>query len=148
MTGTLFTAGYANCRGVAEFKELLADNRIDLLIDVRFAPVSRNPLWRSPGTTEQTVLKAGVLAYKHVQGLGNPDYKSNKPATEYADPGALVEVLTPLLEGKNVMVMCYCPVTPKCHRRLIVHDALAAIEGLQVVELEKVKERKEKVDPQ
>jgi hypothetical protein len=147
LTGTLFTAGYAKCRGVPEFKELLADNRIDLLVDVRFQPLSRNPLWRSIGTTEQTVKMAGVLEYVHEQGLGNPDYKSDKPATRIYQPEKLPVVVEPLRKGLNVMVLCYCPTTRKCHRRLIVEQVAKELPDLTVVELER-KESKRKVDPQ
>lgn len=146
MTGTLFTAGYARCRGVAEFQELIGDNHIDLVVDVRFMPLSRNPMWRSPETTEQTVKRAGVDDYVWVKGLGNPDYKSNKPATRIHDPSALPVVMEPLRKGKNVMVMCYCPVTSKCHRRLIVEQVVKQVDGVQVVELER--EERRKVDPQ
>lgn len=135
---TLFALGYASCRGVAEFTELLAGNHIDLLVDVRFSPFSRNPLWRSVETTKLTVLRSGLVdVYIHEKGLGNPDYKSSKPATRVHDISRLEPVLAALRSGQSVGLMCYCPTTAKCHRRLLVQAVLEQMPDVEVVELER-----------
>lgn len=137
MPGTLFTLGYGKARGVPEFTQLLDGNHIDVLFDVRYNPMSRNPLWRSTKTTEMTVMRSGLVdVYRWNQGLGNPDYKSGKVSVDYADKSQLPEVLVPLEAGLNVGIMCYCEHTAKCHRRHIVRDVQEAIPGIRVVELE------------
>jgi hypothetical protein len=84
-----------------------------------------------------TVKRSGLVeTYIWNKGLGNPDYKSNKPSVGYADTAQLPEVLSPLEAGLNVGIMCYCPTTAKCHRRHIVADVQKSIPGIKVVELE------------
>jgi hypothetical protein len=138
--GTLFTFGYGKLKGPQELKTMLeasgVDGEIDTVLDVRFMPTGRNPLWR-PGLVAETLAKGGIPNYQHVKGLGNPDYRSGQPASRLADEPAGMAVLIDLLtDGKNVALMCVCATTPGCHRRLIVAKARAINPGLRVVELE------------
>ena len=51
MPGTLYDLGYAKCRDVRDFTELLDGNHIDILIDVRFSPFSSTAVPVIPSTS-------------------------------------------------------------------------------------------------
>lgn len=134
--GILYTLGYGKLKGSEDLATLIEGHSIQHLLDVRFNPTGRNPLWRKPAV-ELTIQQAGIPNYEHRQDLGNPDFKTGKPAfrvfNEETGMGRLVELLE---SGANVAVMCVCQETGKCHRRLIVAKARAAVPGLKVVDLE------------
>jgi hypothetical protein len=142
--GTLYTIGYGKFKGSEDLRTFLADQglegKIDTVIDVRYNPTGRNPLWRK-GLVPDTIMKAGIPEYIHSQALGNPDYASGKPATRVVNRAAGMATLLGLLEeGKNVALMCVCQETAHCHRRLPVGWAQSVIPGLKVVQLEIGKE--------
>ena len=134
--GTLYTFGYGSLAGSPELAKLIDGHRIDSVFDVRFMPMARNSLWRGKATA-LTVRDGGIPEYVHSKDLGNPDYKSGKPAYRVVDQDAGMPPLIERLDaGKNVAIMCVCKDTPHCHRRLIVAWAREARPGLHVVELE------------
>ena len=140
MIGTLYTLGYGKLKGPDDLAKLVADEPIDIVLDVRASPSGRNPLWRA-GLVPETVRKAGIPDYRHVPALGNPDFRSNVPAYRLADEGIGMAVLAEVLEsGRNVALMCVCRETAHCHRRLIVAKARQLYPDLRLVELEVDKE--------
>lgn len=133
---SLYTFGYGKLRGSAELAKLIEGQRIDIVLDVRAAPTGRNPLWRAAAVAD-TVKQAGIGGYEHVQALGNPDFRSNKPAHRLVDEGVGIPRVVELLDaGLNVALMCVCQDTPHCHRRLIVAKVREQRPYTQVVELE------------
>jgi uncharacterized protein (DUF488 family) len=135
MTGTLFTFGYGKLKGPADLAQLIAGYQIDTVVDVRFQPSGRNPLWRKE-VVANTVQRGGIHEYIHAQGLGNPDFKNGKPATRVVRWEDIHIVTDELAKGKNVALMCVCADTPHCHRRLIVAEVRERMPDLHVIELE------------
>lgn len=138
--GTIYTFGYGKFKGPAELREFLEDagveGKIDVVVDIRFKPTGRNPLWRK-GLVADTIQKAGIPQYQLVQELGNPDFATGRPASRLADePTGMGVLLEHLQNGVNVALMCVCQETAHCHRRLIIAKARAVHPELQVVELE------------
>jgi len=141
--GTLYTIGYGSLKGSEDLARLIDGEHIDVLFDVRYAPTGRNPLWRS-GAVALTVQQAGIPEYVHMQSLGNPDFKSGKPAYRVLDDEAgMPPLIARLKSGQNVALMCVCKDTPHCHRRLVVAMAKDALPTLHVVELESDKDSPE-----
>jgi uncharacterized protein (DUF488 family) len=134
--GTLYTFGYGKLKGPDDLAALIDGERIDVVLDVRYVPTGRNPLWR-PGLVAETIHKGGIPEYIHVKALGNPDFRSGLPATrvfnEEEGMGLLMDVLA---SGRNAALMCVCADTPHCHRRLIVAKARQLRPDLRLVELE------------
>lgn len=142
--GTLYTFGYGKLKGPVELSNLLKASGvagdIDIVVDVRFKPTGRNPLWRS-GLVAETVAKGGIPDYQLVHGLGNPDFASGRPAYRLANEEEGMATLIDILEsGRNAALMCVCADTPHCHRRLIVAKAREIHPELKVVDLEVGKE--------
>ena len=65
----LFTIGYEG-KSIDEFKQVLLDNDIGLLLDVRESGRSRKPYF-SNGKLREQVTSAG-LGYAHMRALGSP----------------------------------------------------------------------------
>jgi hypothetical protein len=138
--GTLYCFGYGKLKGPDDLAALIEGERIDLVMDVRYVPTGRNPLWR-PGLVAETTRKGGIPEYLHVKGLGNPDFRSGLPATRVHNEAEGMATLMEALEsGRNVALMCVCGETPHCHRRIIVAKARQRRPDLHLVELERGKE--------
>ena len=134
--GTLLTFGYGKLKGPDDLAKLIDGERIDVVMDVRYVPTGRNPLWR-PGLVAETVHKGGIPEYLHVKGLGNPDFRSGLPATRvFNEEEGMGTLMDALASGRNVALMCVCADTPHCHRRLIVAKARQLRPDLRLVELE------------
>lgn len=137
--GKLLTLGYGKLKGSEDLATLIEGQGITHLLDVRFNPTGWKALWRRPAV-KMTVEQAGP-AYEHRQDLGNPDFKSGKPAYRFFNEETGMARVSELLEaGENVALMCVCADTPHCHRRLIVAKAREKYPTLRVVELEVGKE--------
>lgn len=135
---TIWTVGHST-RSLAELVELLKQNRIGLLVDVRTAPGSR----RLPHFS-RAALAAGLpplgVAYEHLPALGglrrptgsdeNAGWR-NASFRAYADHMQTPEFeagLAALLEraaSRRTAIMCAEAVPWRCHRSLI-SDALVA----------------------
>lgn len=134
----VFTVGHST-RPIDEFIELLRENRIERLVDIRTIPRSRrNPQFNS-ATLAKSVEDKGV-SYVHLKELGglrHPRRDSTNIGWEnagfrgYADYMQTAEFeqglrrLLELCEGKRCAVMCAEAVPWRCHRSLLA-DALAA----------------------
>jgi len=134
--GILYTFGYGKLKGPDDLALLLDGERVDLVLDVRYVPTGRNPLWR-PGLVAETVRKGGIPDYLHVKALGNPDFRSGLPASRvHNETEGMAILMDALASGRNVALMCVCADTPHCHRRLIVAKARSLRPDLRLVELE------------
>lgn len=134
----IYTIGHST-RTIDEFLDLLRENDIDLLVDVRRYPGSK----RYPhfGREQLPVhLNAAGIQYAHEDALGGRrrpradspnDYWRNEQFRGYADHMDSAEfrtVLDALIERSardNLTVMCAEAVPWRCHRNLIA-DALVA----------------------
>jgi hypothetical protein len=134
--GTLYCFGYGKLKGPDDLASLIDGEKIDVVMDIRYMPTGRNPLWRS-GLVAETTHKGGIPEYQYVKGLGNPDFKSGLPATRvHNEAEGMATLMDALGSGRNVALMCVCGDTPHCHRRLIVAKARQLRPDLRLVELE------------
>ena len=134
--GILYAFGYSKLKGPPDLAALIEGERIDTVMDVRYVPTGRNPLWR-PGLVAETVHKGGIPEYLHVKGLGNPDFRSGLPATRvFNETEGMATLMGALEEGRNVALMCVCSETGHCHRRLIIAKARQLRPELHLVDLE------------
>lgn len=135
----IYTIGHST-RTIAAFIGLLARNRIEILVDVRAFPHSRNypqfDLAHLPAS-----LREHGLDYRHLPALGGrrPPSLRNSPNAgwrvagfrHYADymaTDAFAEGLAALIaiaEAKQAAIMCAEALPWRCHRRLIA-DCLVA----------------------
>jgi uncharacterized protein (DUF488 family) len=143
---TLLTAGHST-RSIEELLALLAEHRVELLIDVRRFPGSRRHPQFSRPALEASLAAAGI-AYRHEPDLGGrrqprPDspHKAWRMAAfrGYADHmetpafAAAVERLVADAARSVTVVLCAEAVPWRCHRSLIA-DAMVA-RGETVVHL-------------
>ena len=149
MAKPFFTIGHSD-RSLEVFLDLLRENEIDLVADVRKLPGSRaHPHFN--GDTLAQALALAQIGYAHLPALGGLRGKSkpqasglndlwtNKSFRNYADY-ALTE---PFREGlaelralgatRRVAIMCAEAVWWRCHRRLIADDFVA--RGWEVIDL-------------
>lgn len=141
---TLFTIGHST-RTWAEFRELLREHGIGLLIDVRRFPGSRRHPHFAQEALSQALPEAGV-AYSHEPDLGGfRQPRPESPNTAWRSAGfrayadhmdspefreALSRVIG-LASDKTVAIMCAEATPGRCHRQLI-SDALVA-RGYEVI---------------
>ena len=144
MSGTLWTIGHSN-RSIEAILELLAENQIERLADVRRFPGSRKHPQFGKEPLAQSLAEAGI-EYRHFEALGgrrrqrladspNSAWRVEQFAA-YADytlsaefQVALAE-LTDLARSKRTAIMCAEQDWHSCHRRIIA-DVLVA-RGWQV----------------
>jgi uncharacterized protein (DUF488 family) len=143
---TVWTVGHST-RSLEEFVELLVENRIELLADVRTAPGSRR-LPHFGKASLETELPQREIAYAHLPALGGlrkpaPDSINtgwrNPSFRGYADYMQTAEFQTGLTEllrmaaERRTSLMCAEAVPWRCHRSLIA-DALTA-GGVEVLHI-------------
>jgi uncharacterized protein (DUF488 family) len=155
MSGTLWTIGHSN-RPIEEFLELLRENQIECLADVRRFPGSRKHPQFGKEPLALSLAKAGI-GYRHYEALGgrrrqrladspNSAWRVEQFAA-YADytlsaefQAALAE-LTDLARNERTAIMCAEQDWHSCHRRIIA-DVLVA-RGWQVQNIV----RKHRIEP-
>lgn len=122
----LFTTGYQLWR-TAEF-DAEVRKRGAMVLDIRFAPWSKDPDWRSDAI-------AGRLAnrYRSVPALGNVNYKGDGPV-RINDLESGVAVVREALQRGPVILLCACWNPESCHRTQVA--ARLRERGLDVRELE------------
>ena len=129
---TIWTIGHSS-RTYPEFLQLLQENEIEVLADVRRFPGSRKFPHFSKENLEKTLPEAGI-AYRHFEALGGRR-KANKDSRNdawrlttfraYADHMETEEfiqaaqMLQELAAEKRVAYMCSEAVWWSCHRSLI-----------------------------
>jgi uncharacterized protein (DUF488 family) len=145
----VYTIGHSN-RPIDDFIELLEENGIELLVDVRTVPRSRvNPQFNKdelPGT-----LKRCGIDYLHMPSLGGlRNHLKGAPAShntawenasfrnyaDYAETEAFREGLEELIAHARKQRTCYMcseAVWWRCHRRIITDYMLA--RGMKVLHI-------------
>lgn len=125
----LFTLGYEGLSFQSYF-EILEDNRVQILVDVR-----QNPLSRKPGFSK-TALGAHCerqnIRYLHLQSLGCPlpirnNYRENGEWEVYTrdylahleTQSAFLKDLAALVETQNCCLMCFEADANFCHRSFV-----------------------------
>jgi len=148
-TNSFFTVGHST-RTIVEFGELLAESRVDLVVDVRSMPRSRtNPQFN--GESLPAALAPWRIGYEHIATLGglrgiargsepSPNsYWRVRGFRNYADY-ALTEPfakglaqLRELGSRHRCAIMCAEAVWWRCHRRIIADYLLS--EGACVLHI-------------
>lgn len=121
---TLYTYGYLG-GNLADLHQYAAAGV--LILDVRYNPTSRNPLWR-----KYHLLRELGESYRWNQDLGNVNYKTRKPPFEMADMASGLDALEPLLQEQPVLILCACRDWNACHRELVADAAQARWPELTV----------------
>ncbi len=139
----VLTIGHST-RPIGELLSLLAENGVELLVDVRRFPGSRRHPQFSRDALSASLADAGI-EYMHEPRLGGrraarPDsphtawrveaFRGYADHMESAEFAAALETLIELSRIRTVAILCAEAVPWRCHRRLI-SDALEA-RGIEV----------------
>lgn len=144
----LFTIGYEK-QGPDEFVGKLRQNGIELLIDIREAPVSRKPGF-SKNALRERLEKEGI-GYLHLRELGTPralreQWKKPGPdgdpeffRREYENHlSTKLDILRGLSENeipeKRCCLMCYEKDPSLCHRSVVAQKLKELLGGKLLVE--------------
>jgi uncharacterized protein (DUF488 family) len=127
----LFTIGYEK-RPIEELVELLAEARVDVILDVRDKPVSRKPGFSKRGLA--AALAKANIGYVHAGFAGNPKSLRDSAASPAEalrsyerhldrNPAVLAE-LSDLIaklhgEGKRACLLCLERDPAECHRGIL-----------------------------
>lgn len=121
---TIYLAGYTG-RKPERLKELVI--QLDgVLCDIRFAPRSRVPHWN-----KEPLEKLLGERYRWVHAFGNRNYKGGP--VDLVDPARGLEIVEPIADRQNVILLCACERTTACHRDDV--GELLARDGYAVEEL-------------
>ncbi|HLW14487.1 MAG TPA: DUF488 domain-containing protein [Flavobacteriaceae bacterium] len=129
---TLFTIGHST-RDIKSFIELLLQNKIAVLVDVRRFPVSKKfPHFNKERLAQS--LKDRKIEYLHCEALGgrrkprensnnliwrNKSFQAYADYMETEDFKIAIAKLTSIAEHKTTAIMCSEAVWWRCHRALI-----------------------------
>ena len=127
----LFGLGYAG-RDLGDFVDLLRDNGVTVLVDVRLNAVSRKRGFSKNALRD--ALGAAGIAYRHARALGNP--KGDRDAFRADDPAARERLrallragdessaelarLATLAATERVAVLCVERDHTTCHRQVVL----------------------------
>jgi uncharacterized protein (DUF488 family) len=139
VVAALFTIGHSN-RPLADFLALLAENRIEQLVDVRRFPGSRRYPQFGSNALAASLAEAGI-AYMHFPTLGGRRTSKTETTLKSAwrvaafaayadymltdDFKAAFNELRILSESPRTAIMCAEALPWQCHRRLIADQFLA-----------------------
>lgn len=129
----IYALGYGNWKSLQDFVEHLKTFEINVLIDVRRFPTSKNPEFKRenlevelPKLGIRYVCMSGTLG-----GFRKGGYKKYRETEEYK---AGVKQLLEMAKETNIAIMCVEPKSKYCHRRFIAQTLSAT--GTSVILLE------------
>jgi len=124
----LYTVGYIGWR-LQDIQAVLESHQASL-VDIRFAPYSRNPAFRKAHLQAQLGAR-----YVHAQALGNRNYQGGP--VEIVDYQRGRRIIAGLLDQWGAAIlMCACAEVEECHRKG-VGDRLRDDLGLTLVHLQR-----------
>lgn len=134
----LVSVGYEG-RSAAELVQLLQDQSVAVLVDLRLTPISRKP-GLSKTALSRALSETGIR-YVHHRELGNPKpnregYRAGRQAAldvyravMASSPGkTALRHVSELLDGGVVALLCFEREHDTCHRRQVV-DALSSLRA-------------------
>ena len=138
------SVGYQE-RNIDEFVELLVNNDVALLVDVRLNAISRKRGF-SKTALSNALAKAGI-GYRHERELGNP--KDNREAFRQGHASARNRYLKHLSNGASgiydevvslastsrVALLCFERDHAECHRSCIIDTAQERDPSLRVIKI-------------
>jgi activating signal cointegrator 1 len=106
----IYTYGYSGTSPAA--LKAYADKLGAMVIDIRYAPWSRDPRW------QKQALEAmfGIHRYRWCQDLGNVNYK-NGGRIELSNPARMVPRVRFWLREQPIILLCGCRDVETCHRK-------------------------------
>jgi uncharacterized protein (DUF488 family) len=123
MTRQLHTLGYAAPDAEQQLATLMADPSI-LLVDIRYNPRSR---WR-PQWNKKALQAAWGDRYRHVQALGNVNYRLPDAPIQLLDADAGIQWAGETLQaGYSLILLCACRDYERCHRKTVKELIEAAL---------------------
>lgn len=142
----LISVGYEG-RDLDSFVRELVEQGVQVLLDVRLNPISRKPGFSRRRLTE--ALKAVGIGYRHARALGNPKDNRDpfrqgelaKGRATYrdllagAEAGRELDELMRLLESQRVALLCFERDHDRCHRQVIVDEALGERSAVNLVHI-------------
>lgn len=142
--GALISVGYER-RNLEEFVDLLVDNDVDVLVDVRMNAISRKRGFSKTRLAE--ALKAAGIVYRHERDLGNP--KDNRDPFRQGlqsardkyhrhlsnGAGPIYEEIVGLTKSLRVAVFCFERDHAECHRSCITDRATRTHPALALIKL-------------
>ena len=143
-SAAFISIGYQE-RNIDEFVDLLVDNGVEILVDVRLNAISRKRGF-SKTALSNALAKAGIT-YRHERELGNP--KDNREAFREGRVSARNQYLAHLSNGASgiyeevvslagttrVALLCYERDHAQCHRSCIIDTAQGSNPSLRVVKI-------------
>lgn len=142
MSKPIMTIGYEG-RSSEEIFDILAENDVDVLLDVRIYPHSRKPGLSKSALAEECERRG--IKYTHDKKLGTPkDLMEEEKETGEYDWDAYVEFLdrqgesldaaAELSASGRTCLLCYEADASECHRRFVA-DRISDRTGTEVVHL-------------
>ena len=147
----LYTAGHSTT-DLDEFVELMTENEIEIVADVRSKPRSRLPhfdqvplehalndarvAYRFLGDRLGGMPRDARVASRWRQGHLDPTIVAHLRSTEEWQDG--ITELTDVIAkrgGTNVCIICSEADANECHRKAVALDAAAALPGLEIVHI-------------
>jgi len=138
---TIFTVGYEG-RSLEDFLADLKAQNIQMLADVREAPISRKPGFSKAALNE--ALHSAGIAYTHIRALGCPKpirdaYKEDGDWVRYTRAFMnhlhlqqhSIEELAIAVQAQRTALLCYEADFNRCHRTYVAR-AVAAINQLLI----------------
>ena len=124
----LYTVGYIGWR-LQDIQAVLESHQASL-VDIRFAPYSRNPAFRKAHLQAQLGAR-----YVHAQALGNRNYQGGP--VEIVDYQRGRRIIAGLLDQWGAAIlMCACAEVEECHRKG-VGERLSADLGVALAHLQR-----------
>jgi uncharacterized protein (DUF488 family) len=142
----LFTIGYEGI-SLTRFFDLLVENEVQMLADVRI-----NPLSRKPGFSKSALMReceSRKIDYRHFSALGCPrpillDYRSNQDWDEYTrrfwdhlkseepDLELALEEVGNLATTSRVALLCFEADFQLCHRSYVAEEVSQRLGGSDI----------------
>lgn len=135
----IFTIGYEGL-DPADFVALLESHRIEHLVDVREAPVSRRAAFSKDPLARR--LEAAGIAYAHRRALGCPKpirdrYKESGDWARYTQDfrlylegqSAAIRELRKIATSYRTCLLCYEANPDRCHRTYVAEGLIAGTAG-------------------
>jgi uncharacterized protein (DUF488 family) len=133
MKTALFTVGYEG-RALDELLAVLADAKVDRLIDIRQLPLSRRRGFSKTPLSE--ALRGAGIEYVHLRAAGNPFRKEPDALAQYREhlPREAVTEVAAAAKGHRAALLCYEADVTTCHRSILAPRVAKAL-GVSVRDL-------------
>jgi len=133
LSGKVYALGYGRWKDAKDFVELLKGLKVDVLVDVRWFPRSKNPQFAMENLRAE-LSRHGIRYESLAESLGGfrrGGYEKYMETSEYEDG---IRKLLQMSESCNAALMCLEPKSKHCHRRFIMQTLVDL--GAEVIPIE------------